>query len=92
MTDADILDDDLKEPAAACSDLGIAAVICFHRGDLAAARDYLAAAEAHVRQLGNRVLGPLALARSLDHEHAHASARRAFRADGRVFRPQRGTR
>jgi DNA-binding CsgD family transcriptional regulator len=72
LTDADILDDDLKEPAAACSDLGIAAVICFHRGDLAAARGHLAAAEAHVRQLGNRVIGPLALARSLDHEHAHA--------------------
>jgi tetratricopeptide (TPR) repeat protein len=70
MADADILDDDLKEPAAACSDLGIAAVICFHRGDFAAARGHLAAAEAHVRQIGNRILGPLALARSLDHEHA----------------------
>jgi DNA-binding CsgD family transcriptional regulator len=70
MANADILDDDLKEPAAACSDLGIAAVICFHRGDFAAARDHLAAAEAHVRRIGNRVLGPLALARSLDHEHA----------------------
>ena len=65
MADADILDDDLKEPAAACSDLGIAAVICFHRGDFAAARDHLAAAEAHVGRIGNRVLGPLALARSL---------------------------
>ena len=47
-------------------------MICFHRGDLAAARGHLAAAEAHVKQLGNRVIGPLALARSLDHEHAHA--------------------
>ena len=72
LTDADILHGDLKEPAAACSDLGIAAVICFHRGDLAAARGHLAAAEEHVRQLGNRVVGPLALARSLDREHAHA--------------------
>jgi tetratricopeptide (TPR) repeat protein len=70
MAAADILDDDLKEPAAACSDLGMAAVICFHRGDFAAARGHLAAAEAHVRQIGNRVLGPLALARSLAHEHA----------------------
>jgi DNA-binding CsgD family transcriptional regulator len=60
----------LIERAAACSDLGIAAVICFHRGDLTAARRHLAAAEAHVRQIGNRVLGPLALARSLDHEQA----------------------
>jgi DNA-binding NarL/FixJ family response regulator len=72
LTDADILHYDLKEPAAACSDLSIAAVICFHRGDFAAARDHLAAAEARVRQIGNRVIGPLALARSLDHEHAHA--------------------
>jgi DNA-binding CsgD family transcriptional regulator len=70
MAGADILDDDLKEPAAACSDLGMAAVICFHRGDFAEARGHLAAAEAHVRRIGNRVLGPLALARSLDHEHA----------------------
>jgi DNA-binding CsgD family transcriptional regulator len=69
---ADILHVDRKEPAAACSDLGIASVICFHRGDVAAARGHLAAAEAHVRRIGNRVLGPLALARSLDHEHAEA--------------------
>jgi DNA-binding CsgD family transcriptional regulator len=72
LTDADILHGDLKEPAAACSDLGIAAVICFHRGEFAAARGHLAAAETHVRRIGNRVLGPLTLARSLDHEHAHA--------------------
>ena len=37
------------EHAAACSDLGIAAVICFHRGDLAAARRHLAAAAAACR-------------------------------------------
>jgi len=69
---ADILHVDQKEPAAACSDLGIASVICFHRGDFAAARGHLAAAEAHVRRIGNRVLGPLALARSLDHENAES--------------------
>jgi DNA-binding CsgD family transcriptional regulator len=72
LAGADVVYEGLMEPAAACSDLGIAAVICFHRGDLAAARGHLAAAEAHVRQIGNRVLGPLALARSLDHEQAHA--------------------
>ena len=72
LAGADIVYEGRKEPAAACSDLGIAAVICFHRGDFAAARGHLAAAEARVRQIGNRVLGPLALARSLDHEHAHA--------------------
>ena len=37
------------EHAAACSDLGIAAVICFHRGDLAAARRRLASADAACR-------------------------------------------
>jgi DNA-binding CsgD family transcriptional regulator len=68
----DIAYEGLMEPAAACSDLGIAAVICFHRGDFAAGRSHLAAAEAHVTQIGNRVIGPLALARSLDHERAHA--------------------
>jgi DNA-binding CsgD family transcriptional regulator len=72
MADADILRDDRKEPAAACSDLGIAAVVCFHRGDVAAARGHLAAAEAQVGRIGNRVIGPLALARSLGHEHANA--------------------
>jgi DNA-binding CsgD family transcriptional regulator len=72
LAGADVVYEGLMEPAAACSDLGIAAVICFHRGDLAAARGHLAAAEARVRQIGNRVLGPLALARSLDHEQAHA--------------------
>jgi DNA-binding CsgD family transcriptional regulator/tetratricopeptide (TPR) repeat protein len=69
MSEMEILDEDPKEPTAACNDLGIAAVICFHRGETAAARDYLAAADAHAGRIGNRVVGPLALARSLDHEH-----------------------
>jgi DNA-binding CsgD family transcriptional regulator/tetratricopeptide (TPR) repeat protein len=56
------------EHAAACNDLGIAAVICFHRGDLAAARRHLAAAAPRAERIGNRVVGPLALARSLDLE------------------------
>jgi DNA-binding CsgD family transcriptional regulator len=56
------------EHGAACSDLGIAAVICFHRGDLAAARRHLAAAAPRAERIGNRVIGPLALARSLDLE------------------------
>jgi DNA-binding CsgD family transcriptional regulator len=58
------------EHAAACSYLGIAAVICFHRGDLAAARRHLAAAAPRAERIGNRVVGPLALARSLDCEQA----------------------
>src|SRR5215831_9193597 len=44
MAEVEALREDLKEPIAACCDLGIAAVICFHRGDIAAARRHLAAA------------------------------------------------
>jgi DNA-binding CsgD family transcriptional regulator len=58
------------EHAAACNDLGIAAVICFHRGDLTAARRHLASAAPRAERMGNRVNGPLALARSLDLEEA----------------------
>ena len=58
------------EHAAACNDLGIAAVICFHRGDLTAARRRLASAAPRAERMGNRVNGPLALARSLDLEEA----------------------
>ena len=72
MAEVQALHDDLKEPAAACSDHGIAAVICFHRGDITAARRHLAAADPYTRRIGNRVVSPLALARSLDSEHADA--------------------
>jgi DNA-binding CsgD family transcriptional regulator/tetratricopeptide (TPR) repeat protein len=61
---------DLKEPGVASCDLGVLAVICFHRGDSAAARDHLAAAAAHAERVGSRVIPPLALARSLDCEHS----------------------
>jgi DNA-binding CsgD family transcriptional regulator/tetratricopeptide (TPR) repeat protein len=60
--------EDLTEPGAACCELGVAAVISFHRGDVAAARGYLAAADPYARRLGRRPIGPLALARSLDRE------------------------
>ena len=72
MAEAKVLHEDLKEPAAACNDLGIAAVICFHRGEIAVARRHLAAAVPHAKRIGNRAVGPLALARSLDCEHAGA--------------------
>ena len=74
MAEVEVLHEDLKEPAAACSDHGIAAVICFHRGEITAARRHLAAAVPHAKRIGNRVIGPLALARSLDCEHAGALA------------------
>jgi DNA-binding CsgD family transcriptional regulator/tetratricopeptide (TPR) repeat protein len=70
MAEVEVLPEDLKDPIAACSDLGIAGVICFHRGEIAAARRHLAAAVPHAERAGNRVIGPLALARSLDREHA----------------------
>jgi DNA-binding CsgD family transcriptional regulator len=61
---------DLKEPAAACDDLGITALISFHRNEPAAARAHLAATEPHSRRVGHRSIPPLILSRSLDREQA----------------------
>jgi DNA-binding CsgD family transcriptional regulator len=72
LAEVDVLPDDLNEPVAACCGLGIAAVICFHRGETAAARGHLAEAVPHAQRVGNRVIGSLALARSLDSEHRDA--------------------
>jgi DNA-binding CsgD family transcriptional regulator/tetratricopeptide (TPR) repeat protein len=72
LAEVEIQHEGLKEPAAACNDLGVAAVICFHRGEIAAARRRLAAAVPHAKRAGNRVIGPLALARSLDCEQGDA--------------------
>ncbi len=72
LTEVEFLHDDLKEPGAACSDHGIAAMIGFHRGEITAARRHLAAAVPYAERIGNRVVGPLALARSLDSEQAGA--------------------
>ena len=68
LAEVGALPEDLNEPGAACCDLGIAAVISFHRGETGAARGYLAAADPHARRLGRRPIGLLALARSLDRE------------------------
>ena len=70
LAEAEALHDDIKEPVAACNDLGTAAVICFHRGEAGAARRHLAAAAPYGERLGSRVIGALALARSLDREQA----------------------
>jgi DNA-binding CsgD family transcriptional regulator len=67
--EVEVASEDPREPAAACSDLGIAAVICFHRGQLDAARGHLAAALPHLERIDHRVVGPLVIARSLDQEH-----------------------
>jgi DNA-binding CsgD family transcriptional regulator len=69
LAEVQILPENMKEPSAACCDLGIAAVICFHRGEIGAARDHLAAAVPHAKRLGHRLISSMALARSLDHEH-----------------------
>jgi tetratricopeptide (TPR) repeat protein len=68
LTEVGILPEDLKEPGAACCDLGIAAVIGFHRGQAGAARRHLAAAVPYAERVGQRIIGPLVLARSLDRE------------------------
>ena len=72
MAEVEVLPEELKEPAAACCDLGIAALVGFHRGETAAARRRLEAAVPHAKRIGNRVVGPLALARSMDCELAGA--------------------
>jgi DNA-binding CsgD family transcriptional regulator len=64
--------EDLKEPAAACCELGIAAVISFHRGDTDLAQHWLEAAVPHSERIRHRHIGPLALARSLDCERQAA--------------------
>jgi len=74
MTEVELLHDDLKGPAVACCDRGVAAVIGFHRGEVAMARDRLAAALPLAKGVGNRVIGTLALARSLEREQADSPA------------------
>ena len=68
LAEVGALPEELTEPGVACCDLGIAAVISFHRSDTGAARGYLAASDPHAKLLGRRPIGPLALARSLDRE------------------------
>jgi DNA-binding CsgD family transcriptional regulator/tetratricopeptide (TPR) repeat protein len=72
LTEVAVLPEELKSHVAACSDLGIAAVIRFHRGESAEARGHLEAAARQAGRIGNRIIGPLALARSLEREQADA--------------------
>jgi len=72
LAEVTAMDDDLKEPGAACCDLGVAAAICFHRGEIGEARRHLAAAIPYAERIGHRLIGPLALARSLDREFQDA--------------------
>ncbi len=84
LAEVSILSEDLKEPAMACCELGIAAVISFHRGDAAAARRHLGAAAPYARRIGHRLMGPMALARSMDLEH-DGSPSEALAALAEVF-------
>jgi DNA-binding CsgD family transcriptional regulator len=77
LSEVQALDGALKEPGAACIDHSIAAVICFHHGEMTAARRHLDAAAPYAQRIGNRVVAPLALARSLDRE-ATGDARSAL--------------
>ncbi len=72
LAEVTAMDENLKDPRAACCDLGIAAVICFHRGETAEARRHLTAAITHAEPISHRLIGPLALARSLDREQQDA--------------------
>jgi DNA-binding CsgD family transcriptional regulator/tetratricopeptide (TPR) repeat protein len=67
------LADELKDPATTCCDRGFAAMIAFHRGNTAAAREHLTAAAASADQIGNRVISSLVLARCLDREVAETA-------------------
>ncbi|HET8660549.1 MAG TPA: AAA family ATPase [Micromonosporaceae bacterium] len=62
-----------KHPVVECCDHGVAAAIGLHRGD-PSARDHLAQAEQYASRIGDRVIGSLALARSLDREQADQPA------------------
>ncbi|GIG61539.1 LuxR family transcriptional regulator [Longispora fulva] len=70
LAEVDVLPAELKDPAVACCDHGVAAVIGFHRSQPELARGHLAAAGPYADRIGDRLVGPLALARSLDHELA----------------------
>ncbi|HEY5017463.1 MAG TPA: LuxR C-terminal-related transcriptional regulator, partial [Streptosporangiaceae bacterium] len=61
---------DLKEPGAASGELGITAVISFHRNEIGAARQGLDATAPYAQRLGQRTIAPLLVARSLGHEQA----------------------
>jgi tetratricopeptide (TPR) repeat protein len=69
LAEVTMVPEDLKESAGACCELAIAAVISFHRGEIATARRYLAATAIHAKRIGHRSIGLLAVARSLDREH-----------------------
>lgn len=75
LAEVDVVQEVTKDPGVACCDHGVAAVICFHRGETGAARRHLAAAAPHAERIGDRVVGTLALARSEAFEQEGAPAK-----------------
>ena len=65
--------ENLKEPAVACYEFGVAAVAGFHRGEDQTARRHLAAAAPYAARIGQRLIWPLALAHSMDREREGAT-------------------
>src|ERR1039458_9088443 len=55
LAEVGMVHEDLKEPAGAGGELGIAAMISFHRGEVGAARSHLAAAAPHAARLGRLI-------------------------------------
>jgi DNA-binding CsgD family transcriptional regulator/tetratricopeptide (TPR) repeat protein len=75
LAEVEVLQENLKEATVAGVILGVAAMIGFHRGEVNAARSHLEAAVPHAKRIGQRPLGLLELARSLDCEQAGAPQR-----------------
>jgi len=67
LAEVELLPENLN--GVACCNLGIAAVISFHRGEIDAARRHLAAAVPYAERIGHRLIVSLVLAHSLDREH-----------------------
>jgi DNA-binding CsgD family transcriptional regulator len=72
VTDIAVVPEDLKDPYLACIELGIAAVVAFHRNDPEPARRYIATAEPHWQRIECRSIPAFELARSLEREQMGA--------------------
>jgi tetratricopeptide (TPR) repeat protein len=73
LAEVDLGPGPLPDPTVECSAHGLTATIQFHRGETSAGR-HLASAERCATRLGDRMLGSLALARSLDREQSDSPA------------------
>jgi DNA-binding CsgD family transcriptional regulator/tetratricopeptide (TPR) repeat protein len=69
LAEIDLLSGVAKNPTVECCDHGVAATIGLHRGDAAATR-HLQDTQRYASWLGERVIGSLVLAKSLDREQA----------------------